>query len=582
MECGRIYRVVSKTLASEKFADVRASAEELDAENGWRRDTAFRLLFEEPSKVDLNAIREVARSGKRPQGRAAAIALLASLGKLEWDQVQTALADADSNVRRLAVRFGERSLGQEGGNRESLRVQLRTLAEDPDPAVRFQVALSLVPAEQADMAALQKLALRNADDVWTRRAVMMAAGARSSELAARVLAECEKYPRALTGGVISLSIELLRAAAAQADEDAERKLVSQLLRADGPARVLQVPGLLVTAQAMSRRGRSVSAAVTRDELRSRWNAMLADLDRLALQADASAELRIQAIELLSFDPMQSSRLAQIVFADAPTAVRGAALSGWGRQASIDQWREVLERFRSESPGLRRVIIDQTLAQTERTALLLDQISSGAIKASEFDRTQADRLIKHPDEAIRKRAASLMGSGVTADRAQVLADYQPVLKLAGDPQRGREVFAKQCASCHRVGDLGVNVAPDISDSRVKSSAQILTDILQPNRAIDNNYIGYVVVTKDGQSLTGVLSAETVNSVTLKQAEGKTATLLRSEIETLQSTGVSLMPEGLEKNIPPESMADLVSFIKNWRYLDGKTPLGGNVDVGQVSP
>jgi putative heme-binding domain-containing protein len=145
-------------------------------------------------------------------------------------------------------------------------------------------------------------------------------------------------------------------------------------------------------------------------------------------------------------------------------------------------------------------------------------------------------------------------------------------MPSDPARGREIFSRQCAACHRIGELGVNVAPDISDSRVKTSAQILTDILEPNRAIDNNYISYVVVTHDGQSLTGILTAETANSITLKQAEGKSTVLLRSEIETLRSTGVSLMPEGLEKNIPLQDMADLVAFIKNWRYLDGRTPLG----------
>jgi putative heme-binding domain-containing protein len=124
----------------------------------------------------------------------------------------------------------------------------------------------------------------------------------------------------------------------------------------------------------------------------------------------------------------------------------------------------------------------------------------------------------------------------------------------------------------VGDVGVNVAPDISDSRVKQPLQLLTDILQPNRSIDANYISYSVITTDGQSLVGVIAAETSTSITLRQQENKTTTLLRSQIEHIQSNGVSLMPEGLEKNIPPQDMADLISFVKNWRYLDGKTPLG----------
>jgi putative heme-binding domain-containing protein len=155
---------------------------------------------------------------------------------------------------------------------------------------------------------------------------------------------------------------------------------------------------------------------------------------------------------------------------------------------------------------------------------------------------------------------------------VLEEYQAALKLPADPLRGKAVFVKNCANCHHVGDVGVDVAPDISDSRVKQPEQILTDILQPNRAIDANYISYTVITADGQVLTGILASETGASITLKQQEGKTVTLARDEIDELQSTGVSLMPEGLEKDLPPQAMADLVSFIKNWRYLDGLTPLG----------
>jgi len=129
-----------------------------------------------------------------------------------------------------------------------------------------------------------------------------------------------------------------------------------------------------------------------------------------------------------------------------------------------------------------------------------------------------------------------------------------------------VFAKQCATCHRIDNLGTDIAPDISDSREKTPEQLLTDILQPNRAIDANYFSYTVITTNGQVHTGVLSVETSTSVTMKQAEGKTITLRRAEIEELYSNGVSFMPDGLEKLIPPQDMADLISFIKNWRYLD----------------
>lgn len=122
-------------------------------------------------------------------------------------------------------------------------------------------------------------------------------------------------------------------------------------------------------------------------------------------------------------------------------------------------------------------------------------------------------------------------------------------------------------------MGVNVGPDIGDTRDKTPQYLLTAILDPNRAVDNNYFGYAVATQDGKVRTGILAAVTPTSITLKQAEGKTETILREEIEDLRATGQSFMPVGFEKNLSVAEMADLVSFLKNWRYLDGAVPLGG---------
>src|SRR5205807_7907841 len=111
-------------------------------------------------------------------------------------------------------------------------------------------------------------------------------------------------------------------------------------------------------------------------------------------------------------------------------------------------------------------------------------------------------------------------------------------------------------CRRVAGVGIDVGPDIAATRTKTLAALLNDILVPNQAIDNNYINYLVSTKDGRILTGMLAAETATSVTLKRAEGQTDVLLRKDIEDIASTGISLMPEGLEKNINVQEMADLL--------------------------
>src|SRR5207253_2759705 len=144
----------------------------------------------------------------------------------------------------------------------------------------------------------------------------------------------------------------------------------------------------------------------------------------------------------------------------------------------------------------------------------------------------------------------------AERRQVLERYQAALALKGDPARGKAVFQRHCATCHRVAGVGVDVGPDISDSRTKTAAALLVDILNPNQAIDNNYINYLITTKSGKSLTGIISAETASSLTLKRAEGQTETVLRADIDEIVSSGVSLMPEGLEKSVSVAEMADLL--------------------------
>src|SRR5207237_2279639 len=192
--------------------------------------------------------------------------------------------------------------------------------------------------------------------------------------------------------------------------------------------------------------------------------------------------------------------------------------------------------------------------------------------SEIDASRTRQLVQHGDPKIRERAKKLLQDNLPADRQIVMKQYRAALDMKGDAKRGQHVFKKNGATCHRVAGVGIDVGPDIADTRTKTLAALLTDILLPNQAIDNNYINYLVTTKDGRVLTGILAGETATSVTLKRAEGQTDVLLRKDIDEITSTGISLMPEGLEKNITVPEMADRLRFLKHWRYLDGTVPVG----------
>src|SRR5262249_59938776 len=138
------------------------------------------------------------------------------------------------------------------------------------------------------------------------------------------------------------------------------------------------------------------------------------------------------------------------------------------------------------------------------------------------------------------------------------EYKAALTMKGDPKRGQDVFKTNCAACHRLAGVGVDVGPDISDvPRTRTADAMMVDILNPNQAIDNNYISYLVTTKSGKSLTGLIAAENASSITLRRAEGQTDVILRQDIERIVSTGEYLMTEGLEKTISNAELAALLT-------------------------
>ncbi|HZN36827.1 MAG TPA: c-type cytochrome, partial [Pirellulaceae bacterium] len=128
-------------------------------------------------------------------------------------------------------------------------------------------------------------------------------------------------------------------------------------------------------------------------------------------------------------------------------------------------------------------------------------------------------------------------------------------------KGKAVFAKRCANCHRLENAGHYVGPDLAALTDRSATAMLTAILDPNRAVEDKFLDYLALTTDGRQVTGMLLAETGNSITLAGQESKQTVLLRSEIEQLKSSGKSLMPDGVEKEIPLADMTDLLTYLKS---------------------
>jgi len=206
------------------------------------------------------------------------------------------------------------------------------------------------------------------------------------------------------------------------------------------------------------------------------------------------------------------------------------------------------------------VLDVLLARPEWTQATLDALEKKQVKAREIDAARRQRLLEHKSPAVRTRAAKLLAGAVDPDRKKIVESYLARIKDTGDPAAGAKIFTRTCAACHKLGGIGQDVGPDLASVPDKSTRALLTAILDPNFVVEARYVSYTAVTKNGLNLNGLLASETGTSITLVGADGKAKTILRTDLEALFSSGKSVMPEGLEKDITVKEMADLFAFIR----------------------
>jgi putative heme-binding domain-containing protein len=211
------------------------------------------------------------------------------------------------------------------------------------------------------------------------------------------------------------------------------------------------------------------------------------------------------------------------------------------------------------PALRLQATNLLLTRGASALALLAAIEIGGLSPRDLDPGTIQQLKTHADAAVRDKAAKLLDVAAPK-RAEVVAAHLDVLDLAGDAERGREVFRKNCAICHRKEGHGTEVGADLATVVTRTPEALLINVLDPNREVDPKYLQYTLLTVDGLAKSGMIAAETATSITLKREQNVTETIPRADIETLESTGMTLMPEGFEKAIDKQSLADLIVYLR----------------------
>jgi putative membrane-bound dehydrogenase-like protein len=561
---GRIYRIVPDNPQWQRrarpnlgHADVRELVQTLGHPNGWQRETATRLLYERHDATAVPLLTDLVAQTRNPLAKLHALAALSGLDGLNEDVVLNALADPDEHVRERGIVLAETLLARAGATAR-LATKLAALADDPAPRVRFQLAFTIettlgaanaaaAGGRDALAAALVRVAKKDFGDAWISAALLSG-------------------PPPVVTGVLFAPMTVDAALAKKAEE-----FVAHLIEIRAAANASDAPAVIdfiARGEAnplwLRALGEGLTRAGTTIEQADREHRLTAVFTRAATTAanrQAADPARLTALELLAFTPPSQSRAALLACLGAgqPDTIQTAAVTTLALQTTPEIGRALLQHWADYGANAKQAALTALLARDERCVALLGAVQAGAIKPRELSASQVQALAHHKNQKISGLAKTALAAVIPPSRAEVAAKYAPALELRGDAQRGALQYAR-CMPCHRAAGQGFAVGPDLITVKSKGRDGLLAAILDPNKEVTSQYIAYTINTKDGQTLSGIITKDEASSLTLKMIGGAETTVPRANIKGTSSAGHSLMPEGIEGGMSVQDMADLLTFIE----------------------
>ncbi len=586
---GRIYRVHPQNgwrPDSKKLGDSRSSelVEELGSPNAWRRNTAQRLLVEREDKTIVPLVVQRTKAGQPALARLHALWTLEGLGVLTEDPIISALEAKESGLRENAIKLAERRLKTSPG---LVRV-LEKLSRDSSAFVRLQLSLTLgeVHSKSAE-AVLLDIAKKDASDPWIRWAALSSMGGSAVTRLGKLVGD-HTWLHTKSHGLmetLELTATVVGARAALTPEEAVE--LERILKQTPASFLIPILKGLETGQSQSGSAMVLphaaevldhvfavedhTALLAAWPLQRRWKTPENKKQRDAM---AAAEIRAKdrqlpgsdrqkAIQLLSFGEYE--KVASILWnllgnADAEIQRESVqALRQWRRS---EVGKELVSRWSVLQPTLRPLVIQLLLSRREFHDSLLSALENGQLQIGELnlDLEQRRTLLRHSTTEIGRRAAKWMGDEEYSNRMQIVDQWLEKLPAKGIPAEGRTIFEKTCATCHVAGEIGQRVGPDLNSVSHRSIEDLVSNILDPNMAINPAYMTFSAELNSGESEIGLLDLQSGTSVTLLQALNTKITLARSQIKSLKSTGKSLMPEGLESGMTPQDLRHLIAFLQ----------------------
>jgi putative membrane-bound dehydrogenase-like protein len=629
---GRLYRLRYKDSPRASGEDIAKLSDEelverLTSPNGYQRDIAQRILTERLLSSDDggNRIKQLldgafvftADNPETSTTTIRALGILMSQNELH-DATHLALLQSPSPlIRSWAVR----AAGEQSTISEAVRARVFELRNDSSSQVRLQVAIAAAKQDSiATIPALVAVLDQAGEDPLVPRIVWQNLHPLLEKQTAEFVAEVEKLNAAESESLSKPVIELLPRAAdrilstGKPDTLAVAQLVKLLLSNEATDESADRCLQLLTARIRSGEiaGESLTSiqAQLADPLTKAMNQKLSRPSTLSA-VELAASLRMQdginrASQLNSMTDDESIRLRLInalitanddsglIYAESllltsrSADARRKAVQAIGRIGTAKA-TEALTRQLPKLPADVQPAVVEAMTDREESALeLMAMVREKTLPQTLINANQAHKMLSLKSQPLTDLVTKHWGIVRTERdpaRLQLISRMRNELRTSkGDPIAGRVVYKKLCGQCHKIYGEGADVGPDITRNGRASFEQLLSNVFDPSLVIGSAYQGLTVVTKEGRVVSGLPIEDSPQRVVLKVQGDKQEIIARSDIDEVVPSKLSLMPEGIEKQLQPQELYDLFAFItldKPPEDPDAKLLAGSRIVPGESS-
>ncbi|WP_040352976.1 PVC-type heme-binding CxxCH protein [Blastopirellula marina] len=594
---GRLYRIrYEETPRAAPFNLAKETdtqlIERLSSGNRFYRDRAQRLLSERSEPATMAQLAKLAQDESAPRKtRLHAVWAIAGGKEPSEEFVSSLLSDQDPTFRAWGVRIA----GNQGTVSPQLAAKIVAMTADNSPDVLLQIAIAAGKIEQApSIPTLAAVLVSAGDDKLIPHIVWQNLYPRLETESGQFFALLEDPRFASDPQVAALLPRIIDRilAAPNVETDSIVKLVK--LVAETPALRSALSNSLATLAARVQSGeisgdrlremRSLLEPVIQPTLAAgEKNPAYFDAALLAVTwKNADAQLAIRSVyqdpaalaakrsaalaALVAFGDEQIVPAVRAVLVDRQKASRllqADSIAALGRLDQPQVAEMLLSTYPQLAPDLQPKVLELLTQRVAWSKQLLNAVAAENISKDALNINQVRKLQESPDRDMVAAAVQLWGQVRTQrnpERELVIADMRRLVHgRDGDPHAGAVAFQKLCGQCHKIYGKGQEVGPDITTNGRGSFEQLLSSVFDPSLVIGPDYQGRMVLTADGRTLTGLMVEDNEQRVVLKLQGGKLETIPREDVDAIRISKLSLMPEGVEKQLSEQELIDLFAYL-----------------------